>query len=95
MFSSVSSSLFLSISRAGISRQVQAALICEYFKQALKKITKIKNTEAVSFSNGVLIAKVPSPIYASELRSSLEKIRQEINNQLKNKMVERINIVVG
>lgn len=95
MFTAIESSIKFSINRAGISDQVQAALVCEYYKQALEEIINIKNTQSVSFSRGVLIARAPSSSYASELNYHLNSVRGYINKKLNKTLVERISIVIG
>lgn len=95
MFKSLASSFSLSIAKAGISSQVQAALICEFFRQALEELTTLRSVEALSFSRGVLLVKAPSPVYASELRPNLNSVCDYINKRLNRTLVERINIVIG
>lgn len=95
MLSSINSSLLFSVNRAGVDKQVQAALICEFFKQGVVELTQLKNTQAVSYSRGVLLVRAPSSIYASELRPRLNAICDYINQRLNRILVERISIVIG
>lgn len=95
MLTSVRSSLLFSLNRAGIGEQVQAALICEFFRQALEEIVKIKNTQAISFSKGALLVRAPSSVYAAELRPHTHLICEHINKRLKKIIVEKIQIVIG
>lgn len=95
MFTSIKSSLSFSLNRAGIVEQVQAALVCEFFRQVVEELLKIKNTHAVSFAKGVLLVKAPSPVYAAELRPRTNVICERINTRFNKELVERINIIIG
>lgn len=67
--------------------------ICQLWQEETKKILGeriFKNAQPIRFQNGILEAKVYSPILSQELRLHEEVIKKKINSYLKEPLLKRI-----
>jgi len=97
MFSSIEKHLKTSINKAGISKQVEAAVICELWKEVVDSIFGKKvasRSQAVMFKNGILTVSVLNSILAQEFKFNEEKIKNNINKKVKCNAVKKIRFKI-
>ncbi len=87
----ISSLIWQSIARAGIEKEMLAALILEEFKKILvakfgEKI--LKKVKILHFKNGILSISVLSSVIAQEIKLNEEKFIKKINQKFGKKLVE-------
>lgn len=83
MLSSIGSDLGKSINKAGISRQIEAVLICDLWEKAICDIfgkQVAEKSQALHFKNGVLTVAVLNPVLAQEFKFKEEEIKKHLNS---------------
>ena len=82
-----------SINRAGINKEVKAALVCTFFEQAVKELNPefANQTKPLKYVNKSLTIQVASAPLASELQMQHHKIINIINKKAGKRVVERIS----
>lgn len=83
MLNSIGIDISKSMSRAGISRQVEAVKVCDLWEKAICEIfgPQVKEkSQAMHFKNGVLTVAVLNPVLAQEFRFKEEEIREKLNS---------------
>jgi predicted nucleic acid-binding Zn ribbon protein len=86
-----------SLTKAGVTRQVEAAQICDAFDEIIIKINEKSpdHARAFSFKNKVLIIMVSNSTWASEIQMSSHKIIEGINDKFNKDLVSRIQFKVA
>lgn len=84
--------LSVSLNRAGIGRQVTAAMICQYFTDALQELNAnfAANARPVHYRNRVLMVDVEGAPLASEMQMLNEQLLAKINAKAGENLLERI-----
>ncbi|EKD49397.1 MAG: hypothetical protein ACD_63C00158G0005 [uncultured bacterium] len=86
-----------SIAMHGIEKQVQAAMVCcAWNKLIIEKLGENigGKSSAVSFRNGTLKVAALGSVYAQEIEMNKCRFLQEINQQFKMELIERVRIVL-
>jgi len=89
----ISSLIWRSIVRAGLEKEVAAALVIEEFKKVLlKKFGQkiLKRVKILHFKNGILSLSVLSSVIAQEIKLNEKNLLKKINEKFGKKLVERI-----
>lgn len=93
MLHSIGGDLKISISKAGISREIEAFQICEFWQKVIEDIfTKeiADKTQAIKYKNGALTVAVLSSVLAQEFKFKEEEIKEEINKKARYNAVRKI-----
>ncbi|MEA2098251.1 MAG: DciA family protein [Patescibacteria group bacterium] len=93
MLHSIGGDLKKSISKAGISREIEAFQICEYWQIVIEIIfTKeiAKKSQAIKYRNGALTVAVLSSVLAQEFKFKEEEIKEEMNKKIRYNAVKKI-----
>jgi predicted nucleic acid-binding Zn ribbon protein len=85
------------INKAGATRQVKAAQICDLCDKLIIGINKksADNVRAFSYKNKILTVLVSSSGWASEIQMSSHKIIEDINSKFGKELVTRIQFKVA
>ncbi len=81
------------LQRAGVGRQIEAAIVVEKFNQILSEIfgeNILKRAKAASFKNKVLTVNCLSSVLAQEIYLKRQKIITELNRRLGREVVENL-----
>lgn len=96
MIKKISSLLWQSIVRAGLEKEVAAALVLEEFKKILvrkfgqKILNKVK---VLHFKNKIISCSVLSSVIGQEIKLNEKKFFKKINKKFGKKLVERIRFI--
>ncbi len=96
MIKKIDSFLWQSIAKAGLEKEMIAALVIEEFKKILVKKfgQKILNkVKILSFKNQILTISVLSSVIAQEIKLNQENFLKKINKKFNKKLVERIRFL--
>jgi predicted nucleic acid-binding Zn ribbon protein len=93
MLHSISGDLKKSISKAGISREIEAFQVCDLWQKAIKNIFTEEiadKTQAIKYKNGTLTVAVLSSVLAQEFKFKEEEIKEEMNKKVRYNAVRKI-----
>ncbi|MCK4799876.1 DUF721 domain-containing protein [Candidatus Parcubacteria bacterium] len=93
MLHSIGGDLKKSISKAGISREIEAFQICESWQKVVKVIFTeevAKKSQAIKYRNGALTVAVLSSVLAQEFKFKEEEIKEEMNKKARYNAVRKI-----
>jgi len=96
-FQKVGAILPKSIKRAGISRQLEASMICEQADKEIKRIFGEKigsQSKALYYKDNTLTLAVLSSVLAQEIRFREVEIRRVLNDRFGEGAVERIRYLM-
>ena len=82
-----------SISKAGISREIEAFQICESWQKIIKVIFTeevAKKSQAIKYRNGMLTVAVLNSVLAQEFKFKEDEIKEEMNKEAKYNAVRKI-----
>ncbi|MCK4592080.1 DUF721 domain-containing protein [Candidatus Parcubacteria bacterium] len=97
MLHSISGDLKKSISKAGISREIEAFQVCDFWQKTIKGIFTEEiadKTQAIKYKNGTLTVAVLNSVLAQELKFKEEEIKEEINKKAKYNAVRKIRFEI-
>jgi len=82
----------ITINKAGIKRQVQAAQICAECEKIIKTLEQksLRQCKPHDYQNKVLSISVPSSVHAQELLMHQHIVKKKINDHFEEIIVERI-----
>lgn len=93
MLSTIKGSLKRSINKAGISKQVDAARSCEFWKEVIGEIFTqevAEKSHAIRCKNGVMTVAVLSSVLAQEFKFKEEEIINGVNRKMGAVVVSKI-----
>jgi len=93
MLHSIGGDLKKSINKAGISREIEAFQVCDFWQKAVENIfTKeiADKTQAIKYKNGTLTVAVLSSVLAQEFKFKEEEIKEEMNKNARYNAVRKI-----
>ncbi len=94
MLTKIKSSINFRINRLGLNREIEAARICQFWEEVIKKRFNQEASEkskAIRFKNQILTVAVLSSAWALEFQYNQQKIIKEINKKIGKIAVNRIN----
>ena len=97
MLHSIGGDLKKSISKAGISREIEAFQVCDFWQKVIEDIfTKeiADKTQAIKYKNGTLTVAVLSSVLAQEFKFKEEEIKEEINKKTRYNAVRKIRFEI-
>lgn len=97
MLHSIGGDLKRSISKAGISREIEAFQVCDFWQKVIEDIfTKeiADKTQAIKYKNGTLTVAVLSSVLAQEFKFKEEEIKEEINKKTRYNAVRKIRFEI-
>ncbi|NOQ67987.1 DUF721 domain-containing protein [Patescibacteria group bacterium] len=97
MLHSIGGDLKKSISKAGISREIEAFQVCDFWQKVIEDIfTKeiADKTQAIKYKNGALTVAVLSSVLAQEFKFKEEEIKEEINKKARYNAVRKIRFEI-
>ena len=97
MLHSIGGDLKKSISKAGISREIEAFQVCDFWQRVIQNIfTKevADKTRAIKYKNGALTVAVLSSVLAQEFKFKEEEIKEEINKKVGYNAVRKIRFEI-
>ncbi|MCK4891804.1 MAG: DUF721 domain-containing protein [Candidatus Pacebacteria bacterium] len=97
MLHSIGGDLKRSISKAGISREIEAFQVCDFWQKVIENIfTKeiADKTQAIKYKNGTLTVAVLSSVLAQEFKFKEEEIKEEINKKTRYNAVRKIRFEI-
>ena len=86
-----------SISKAGISREIEAFQICESWQKIIKVIFTeevAKKSQAIKFKNGAITVAVLSSVLAQEFKFKEGEIKEEINKKTGYNAVRKVRFEI-
>jgi len=90
-FQSIKDLLPKNVARKGLTRSIQAGLVCRAWDEAAEKILSskvLKKVEPLNFRDGVLTVSAAHPAYSAEVMNYKDKIIKAMGD--KGKMIKRI-----
>jgi predicted nucleic acid-binding Zn ribbon protein len=85
-----------SIKKAGITKQVQAAMVTDYFTEAVAEVlgvTIAKKAKALYLKDKILMVACLSSVLAQELQLNQRKIINRINKNFDKVIVEKLSFI--
>ena len=93
MLHPISGDLKKSINKAGISREIEAFQLCEFWQKVVKDIFSkeiARKSQAIKYRNGTLTVAVLSSVLAQEFKFKEEEIKEEMNKKARYNAVRKI-----
>jgi len=93
MLTSIGKNLKISINKAGISKQVEAALACQFWNEVIAEIFTPEvaaQSQALKYKNGTITVAVLSSVLAQEFKFKEEEIVQKLNKKIGSFAVRKI-----
>ncbi len=97
MFVKADNLLSRAIIKNGLSRQVEAVRICDFWEKAIKEKFSddaSRKSKAIYFNNKTLVVAVLSSVWAQEFQLHQYEIIKEINKRMGKVVVERVRFEV-
>lgn len=97
MLNSIGGYLKKSINKAGISKQIEAVRICQFWQDVIRDIfgkAVAEKSQAIKFKNGAITVAVLSSVLAQEFKFKEDEIKEGINKKVGYNAVSKIKFEI-